>query len=99
VIASRTLRLARRRAGLSQRGLAQRAGVPQPAIARIESGRSSPRVDTLDRLLSACGMDLEIRARLGSGVDRSVITRLLQLTPSQRLDIAVEEAANLAALG
>lgn len=90
-----TLRNARRAAGLTQRDLARRARVAQPAIARIESGGVVPRVDTLERLLRACGHSLEITRRAGSGVDRSVIRRLLRLTPRQRLDLAVTEARNL----
>jgi DNA-binding XRE family transcriptional regulator len=38
---------ARRSAGLTQRQLAERSGVPQPTIARIESGKQMPRADTL----------------------------------------------------
>lgn len=44
------LRHRRREAGLSQRQLAQRSGVPQPNIAAYESGRRAPAVATLDRL-------------------------------------------------
>ena len=39
------LRMARRRAGLSQRELARRAGVPQPTVSRIERGQMSPSLD------------------------------------------------------
>lgn len=92
------LKYARRRAGLTQRGLAERAGIAQPAIARIESGRVSPRMETLDRLLAACGMRTELGARRGEGIDRTAIRQLLRLTPRQRLDLAVVEAANLALL-
>lgn len=90
-----TLRNARRAAGLSQRELALRTRVAQPAIARIESGGVVPRVDTLERLLRACGHNLEVTERAGAGVDRSVIRQLLGLTPRQRLDLAVAEARNL----
>ncbi len=90
-----TLRNARRAAGLSQRELAHRAGLAQPAIARIESGGVVPRVDTLERLLRVCGHGLEVTRRAGAGVDRSVIRELLRLTPRQRLDLAVTEAHNL----
>lgn len=90
-----TLRNARRAAGLSQRELARRARVAQPAIARIESGGVVPRVDTLEGLLRACGHNLEVTRRAGAGVDRSVIRELLRLTPRQRLDLAVTEANNL----
>jgi predicted transcriptional regulator len=96
--ASRLLRTARRRAGLSQRELADLAGVPQPAIARIESGRVQPRVDTLGRLLRACGWDLEVAPRAGVGVDRTVMRQLLRLTPQQRLERAVADAEALEAL-
>jgi predicted transcriptional regulator len=89
------LRNARRAAGMSQRELARRAGVAQPAVARIEAGGVVPRVDTLERLLRASGHTLEVNRRAGSGVDRSVIRELLRLTPRQRLDLAVSEAGNL----
>ena len=90
-----TLRNARRAAGLSQRDLAHRARVAQPAIARIESGGVVPRVDTLEHLLRACGHSLAVTRRAGFGVDRSLIRELLRLTPRQRLDLAVTEANNL----
>lgn len=90
-----SLRNSRRAAGLSQRELARRAGVAQPAVARIESGGVVPRVDTLEHLLRACGHTLEVTRRAGSGVDRSVMRELLRLTPRQRLDLAVTEAHNL----
>lgn len=43
----------RRAAGLSQRELAARSGVPQPNIAAYESGRRKPAADTIDRLDAA----------------------------------------------
>ncbi|MFG2053925.1 GNAT family N-acetyltransferase [Micromonospora sp. NPDC048930] len=50
------LRRLRRQADLSQRELAVRAGVPQPAVARIESGRAAdPRYRTVERLIRAAG--------------------------------------------
>jgi transcriptional regulator with XRE-family HTH domain len=50
---------ARRRARLSQRGLAVLAGTSQSAIARYERGATSPTERALRRLLGACGYDLE----------------------------------------
>ncbi len=93
--ASGLIRYARRSAGLSQRELALRSGVPQPSIARIESGRTAPRVDTLQRLLRACGVRLDLAPIAGEGVDRTAIRRLLALSPSERARLAVEEARNL----
>lgn len=47
---SETLRQRRQDAGLSQRDLALRSGVPQPNIAAYESGRRAPAAGTLERL-------------------------------------------------
>jgi transcriptional regulator with XRE-family HTH domain len=90
-MASRMLRHARARADLTQRELAARAGVPQPMIARIESGRTDPRVTTLDRLLEACGFGLESLPRLGIGIDREQIRERLALNQPDRLARAIEE--------
>lgn len=89
-MAGRMVRSARQRAKLTQRELAAKAGIPQETIARIERGRVDPRVRTLDRLLEACGFGLESVPRLGIGVDRTQIRALLELTPSERLRVAIE---------
>ncbi|MGH2799737.1 MAG: helix-turn-helix transcriptional regulator [Thermoleophilaceae bacterium] len=86
------MRSARRRAGLTQRALAERAGVPQPTIAAIEAGRQDPRFSTLLRLLRASGAELESVPLAGVGVDRSVIRELLKLTPAQRVRAVPREA-------
>jgi predicted transcriptional regulator len=70
---------------MTQRDLAALTGVAQPTIARIETGNAVPRVDTLDRLLRACGEEMDARPRLGIGVDRTVIRQLMALTPLERL--------------
>lgn len=61
-LAGNLLRLARMRRGLSQRQLADVAGVPQSTIARIETHRQQPTLPLLARLLAAA--DLELRTRL-----------------------------------
>lgn len=81
---------ARRSAGLTQRQLAERSGVPQPTIARIESGKQMPRADTLDRLLKACGWELDMALRRGEGEDRSLIEHWLRLTPVERAEAAAD---------
>lgn len=88
-MAGRMLRDARHRAELTQRQLAQKSGIPQETIARIERGRTDPRVNTLDRLLAACEFGLEVMPRLGIGVDRTQIQALLRLSPTERLEVAV----------
>jgi transcriptional regulator with XRE-family HTH domain len=54
---------ARRSAGLTQMELATRAGTAQPAVAAYESGARTPNLGTLERLLDACGYDVELLAR------------------------------------
>ena len=60
--AAALLKMARKRAGLTQRELAQRTGLPQTSIARIETGRTDPRLGTLARLLAGCGETATIGA-------------------------------------
>ncbi len=85
------VRYSRRRAGLTQRGLSARAGIPQETIARIERGRTDPRVGTLDRLLEACGYGLEVMPRLGIGIDRTQFASLVRATPAERLRVGIAD--------
>lgn len=94
--AGRVLRYARRQAGLTQRALAAKTGVPQPQIARIESGAVSPRLDTLERLMAGIGVALEVSPRIGDGVDRSLIRASLARDPETRIRAAEAAARNLA---
>ncbi|MCZ7440154.1 GNAT family N-acetyltransferase [Micromonospora sp. WMMC241] len=60
------LRRLRRRADLSQRELAARAGLPQSAVARIESGRATdPRYRTIERLVRAAGGGMGVEFERG----------------------------------
>jgi transcriptional regulator with XRE-family HTH domain len=59
-VASSQVRDIRRRAGLTQRALAARAGVPQPSIAEIEGGRREPSITLLSRLAEAAGYELRL---------------------------------------
>jgi transcriptional regulator with XRE-family HTH domain len=95
--AARVLRYARRRAGLTQRALATKAGVPQPAIARIERGALSPRVRTLEELLAAAGFTLELAPTIGAGVDRTLISAALERSPEERIRAAASSARKLGA--
>lgn len=47
--------------GLTQRQLAERAGMHQPQLARIESGKQLPRLDTLEALVESVGYSLSIQ--------------------------------------
>lgn len=54
------VREARRRAGLTQAELAALADTTQSAIARLESGRTSPSFDLVLRLIKLCGFRLDV---------------------------------------
>jgi len=51
---------AREQKGFSQRELAEISGVKQPAIARLESLKATPQIDTLFKVLYPLGYTLEI---------------------------------------
>lgn len=88
------LKEARRRAGLSQRALARRAGTAQSVVARIELGVTDPGSGTLASLLEAAGFQLTVRLEPTANVDTHMlddVRRILSLTPEQRL----REVANL----
>ena len=51
---------AREKRGLSQRELAKLCGVKQPAIARLESLKATPQIDTLFKILAPLGYTLAI---------------------------------------
>lgn len=79
---------ARRRAGLTQRELAERAGTTQSAVARWESGRSEPAFATVVRLVRLCGFVMDVHLEPyddGLRDDWSQAQRSLPLTPEQRL--------------
>jgi DNA-binding XRE family transcriptional regulator len=69
----RAVRLAelRKSRGMSQEELAERAGVRQANISRIE-GRDDLKISTLVRIVEAMGASLSIRARFPDGVEREI---------------------------
>ena len=62
-MAGSLLREARRRAHISQVELARRAGVTQSVVSAYESGTRQPSLPTLARLVTATGLDLDVRVR------------------------------------
>jgi transcriptional regulator with XRE-family HTH domain len=93
-MAGRMLREARGRARLTQRQLAEKSGIPQETIARIERGRADPRVNTLDQLLEACEFGLEVLPRLGIGIDRSQIQERIRFPMAERFAVAIADDAH-----
>lgn len=51
---------AREKKGISQKKLAELSGVKQPAIARLESMRVTPQINTLFRVLKPLGYTIAI---------------------------------------
>jgi len=84
----RLLKETRERHGLSQRRLARRAGTTQAVVSRIEQGRASPSVDTLERLLAAMGweLDLGLRRSRWQDHDPQALREWGTRTPQQRVD-------------
>jgi transcriptional regulator with XRE-family HTH domain len=80
------VREARKRAGLSQRELAEEAGTTQSAIARLETGRSTPSFDSVLRLVRLCGLDLDVMLVERDDSDWVQARELRDLAPQQRLE-------------
>ena len=59
---------ARLESKLTQKELAEKTGIRQSNISRIENGTSSPTVDTLARLAAGMGKTLKIEFVAGSNV-------------------------------
>jgi transcriptional regulator with XRE-family HTH domain len=86
--AANLLREARRRAGLTQRELAKRAGTAQSVVARIERGLRDPSWQTLERLIAAAGFSFHAELTLRPTADSHMlqdVARVLSLTPEERL--------------
>lgn len=92
------IRIARRRAGLTQAELATRTGTTQPAIARIETGRTEPSFERVVETLRACGVELVPGLRAADPSDWSVAAGNLRLTPAQRI-VNHQRALRFAAAG
>jgi DNA-binding XRE family transcriptional regulator len=54
---SRQIREHRTRAGLTQEALAEKSGLPQSHISRLESGQHSPTAKTLEKIAVALGAE------------------------------------------
>jgi transcriptional regulator with XRE-family HTH domain len=86
------VREARRRAGLTQAALAQKAGVPKSTVGRIESGARTPSVELVERLVRAAGLEVTVSlSETDPGTD-SMFERTLRRTPAQRLADATRAA-------
>ena len=92
------MKRARRAARLSQRSLADRTGIDQAVIARIEAGTTSPRFDTLALLLAATGHELELIAEAPVDADIGTIRAAMAMTDRERERWFLESNANMLAM-
>ena len=92
MIVQNLVREARKRAGLTQAALAERAGVAQSTVARIESGARTPSTDMVERLVGAAGFEIRVGLGEPDAQTRSLFERTLQRTPAERLADATRAA-------
>lgn len=104
---------ARRHSGLSQRILAERAGVSRHAVSHYENGRRSPSIAVLTSMLAAAGLQLRVElepldqdvrdaiARLAAEpmADRDIVARWVNLTDLAACPYRVEGPAAACMLG
>jgi transcriptional regulator with XRE-family HTH domain len=83
-VASALVTRARIRAGMSQRELAEAAGVAQSTIARIESGVADPAFSTIERILAAVGLEMRIRIEPTDDHDQVLESLHALLSPDER---------------
>jgi transcriptional regulator with XRE-family HTH domain len=79
------VREARRRAGLTQTQLAERAGTTQSAIARLERGDVEPGFHRVIELVRAAGLDLRVGLVEYDDHDWSIAAQNLQISPARRV--------------
>lgn len=80
------IRQLREQQGVSQRALAIRAGTSQAAVSDIERGRTSPTIDTVERLLLCLGHELDATARrLPMDASIDALRALRPVDPAERL--------------
>lgn len=84
MVGGELVREARKRAALTQAQLAERAGTTQSAIARLESGRTSPSLEQVERLLRLCGFQLIVELAPYDDSDIVQAEAQLRRTPQDR---------------
>ncbi len=94
--AASLVRQARVDAALTQAELADRAGLTQSAIARLERGGANPTLATLDNVIAATGHRLILAAEAHrASFDEQQLLERLAMTPAQRLANFTASSRNL----
>lgn len=79
------IREARRRAGLTQAELAQRARTTQSAIARWETGKTQPSWEKLQELVACCGLEVTISIGERRDAEERALEQRRAMSPLERL--------------
>ena len=94
--AASLIRNTRADAGMRQAELAQRAGMSQSAIARLERPGANPTVATLAKVIAATGHRLTLAAEPHrASFDEQQLLERLAMTPAQRLASFTASSENL----
>jgi transcriptional regulator with XRE-family HTH domain len=94
-VAAGLVLMAREEAGLSQRELAERVGVAQSEIARIESGNREPSIPTLQRIVGGAGLEIRFRLAPKDDHDQILASRQARRSAPQRASAAARHADNV----
>src|SRR3954462_8820748 len=86
MIGGELVREGRKRAGINQAQPATRAETTQSAIARLESGRTSPSLEQVERLLRLCGFQLVVELAPYDDSDIVQAEAALRRTPTERIE-------------
>lgn len=92
---SELIKVARKRAGLTQAQLAEKTGTSQPAIARWEAGDRDPGFSTLQRLIRACDLEMSIALNQTDSHDLGLALQTREMTPGQRVESMLDWTRNL----
>jgi transcriptional regulator with XRE-family HTH domain len=89
--------MSRRRAGLTQRQLAERLGLRQATIARWERGDRQPSFEDTQAAARACGFDIDAHLvvedrswwpQIAAQLELDPLKRVRRLTPARSIDVA-----------
>ncbi|MBW4637365.1 MAG: helix-turn-helix domain-containing protein [Gloeocapsa sp. UFS-A4-WI-NPMV-4B04] len=77
----------RSQSGLTQRELAERIGIKQPQLARIESGKQLPKLETLALLADGAGYTIEVNFVPKARKKRSQKIKPIKVAPRELVNI------------
>lgn len=90
--AGNVVRVVRAKAGLTQRQLAEKAGVPCSTIAKIESGNRQPTHPTMARIRAAVDLSLSTQLVSYDDHDDMLWEQQQRRSPAERARIAATQA-------